>query len=53
MLKKEYKDIVDSSDNRNRALVAVLSQPEFRPKVADKIDLEDSNRVGWIRLKRR
>ena len=53
LLKPGYKDIVDSYGDENRALVAVLSQPEFRPKVADKIDLEDSNRVGWIRLKRR
>ena len=53
LLKREYKDIVDSAGSeKDRALVAVLSQPEFRPKVAEKIDIEESNREGWIKLKR-
>ena len=54
LLKQEYRDIVESSlfnRGKDKALVAVLSQPEFRPKVAEKIDIEESNKRGFICLK--
>ena len=51
LLKKEYKDILDSYGDEDRALVAVLSQPEFLPKVEEKIDIEESNKEGNIELK--
>ena len=52
LLKQEYLDIVHSNRDKTRALLTVLSQPQFRPKVADGIDIDKSNKEGSIYLKR-
>ena len=48
LLKQEYQKIVSGERDEDRALVAVLSQPEFRQKVADKIDIDESNNSPLI-----
>ena len=53
LLREQYQSILeDSSDSDDRALVLVLSQPEFRSKTQNKIDFQESNRIGYICLKR-
>merc|ERR1719245_2302522 len=44
LLKQEYQEIVSGTWSEDNALVEVLAQPEFRQKVADKIDIEKSNK---------
>ena len=62
LLKSQYEEILDSCkekngrgevvDNNDCALVAILSQPEFRSKVeGSRIDLEKSNKEGFICFK--
>ena len=57
LLKDHYKAILATckdniKDNDDRAVVAILSQPEFRSRVeGSKIDLEKSNREGRICFK--
>ena len=57
LLKSQYEAILDSckengEDNNNRALVTILSQPEFRSRVeGSSIDLERSNKEGEIYFK--
>ena len=41
---QEYQKIVSGERDEDRALVAVLSQPEFQSQVANKIDIKKSNK---------
>ena len=52
LMKEQYSSIVDSCDNEDTALVQIISQPEFRSKVAHKIDIQKSNSSGCIHLTR-
>ena len=59
LLKPHYSNILDSckesdgTDNDDRAVVAILTQPEFRSKIrGSRIDLESSNRSGRIWFKK-
>ena len=58
LLKDHYEAILDSckddgKDNDNRAVIAILSQPEFRTRVErSKIDLKESNISGTIHFKK-
>ena len=51
LLKDKYNSILESSGTNDVALVRVLSQPEFASQVSGKIDLQDSNENGCIKLK--
>ena len=51
--KQHYEEILDScKDDDNRALIAVLMQPEFRMRMEEVIDLEESFQVPRILLRR-
>lgn len=51
--KDQYKAILDTcEDNDDRAVIAILSQPEFRSRVeGSRIDLKESNKQGKICFK--
>ena len=59
LLKSHYTAILDSCregpdqrDRNDRALVVILSQPEFRSRIENsRIDLGESSRLGKICLK--
>ena len=50
LLKDQYQWILDSTHDGDRALVQILSQPEFRSKVEAKIDFQKSNETGEVHL---
>ena len=51
LLKDKYNTILASSNDDDRALVQILSQPEFRTKVEKIIDIRKSNYLGFVNLK--
>ena len=52
LLKDQYQWILDSTHDSDRALVQILSQPEFRSKVEARIDFQKSNETGEVHIRK-